>query len=141
MKCVLVVFSETESLVSEEDLSSSMIMADVDYPPGTKLNVRYGRPRNIKIYDAKVMEVRMGEDRQLRYSVHYSGWNVRLASSSSSYVLTARSSLIFYSIHRVGVGQAFSDGKTGKSWWLHEIWKAQKIVQQHSTMKLHIITV
>lgn len=70
-------FRETESVISEEDCANSMILVDVDYPPGTKLKVRYGRPRNIKMYDAKVMEVRMGEDRQLRYSVHYSGWNVR----------------------------------------------------------------
>ena len=67
--------SEEESIVSEEDCSTVSI--EVEYPPGTKLKVRYGRARNIKIYDAKVMEVTVDEDKQIIYSVHYAGWNVR----------------------------------------------------------------
>ena len=74
-KSTLCFHSEEESIVSEEDCSTVSI--EVEYPPGTKLKVRYGRARNIKIYDAKVMEVTVDEDKQIIYSVHYAGWNVR----------------------------------------------------------------
>lgn len=67
--------SESESLVSEEECGT--ITVDVEYPPGTKVKVRYGRQRNVKLYDAKVMDVKIGEDREILYCVHYSGWNIR----------------------------------------------------------------
>jgi len=70
-------YRDNDSVVSEDTEDSSTVSVDVDYPPGTKLRVRYGRGRNIKLYDAKVVEVRLGEDKQVLYSVHYSGWNVR----------------------------------------------------------------
>ncbi|XP_067938593.1 AT-rich interactive domain-containing protein 4B-like isoform X2 [Watersipora subatra] len=71
--------TDNDSVVSEDETSSSgvKVSVEVDYPPGTKLKVRYGRARNVKIYDAKVVEVKLGEDRQLLYSVHYNGWNTR----------------------------------------------------------------
>lgn len=69
------IISENESLISEEDCPTAVV--EVDYPPGTKIKVRYGRQRNIKIYDAKVVEVKLAEDRTLLYSVHYAGWNNR----------------------------------------------------------------
>ncbi|XP_070179923.1 AT-rich interactive domain-containing protein 4B-like isoform X2 [Littorina saxatilis] len=62
---------------SEEEASSSTEAPDQeDLPLGTKLKVRYGRGRNQKIYEAKIVE--HGTDGPRRnYLVHYAGWNTR----------------------------------------------------------------
>ncbi|KAG7492925.1 hypothetical protein MATL_G00019350 [Megalops atlanticus] len=51
------------------------------YPPGMKVQVRYGRGRNQKTYEATVKESDL-EGGEVLYLVHYCGWNVRPASSS-----------------------------------------------------------
>jgi len=58
--------------------SGSTVMAEVDYPPGTKLRVRYGQGRGkaTNVYEAKVNEVVAEESGQLAYFVHYAGWNI-----------------------------------------------------------------
>ncbi|XP_062256394.1 AT-rich interactive domain-containing protein 4B isoform X1 [Platichthys flesus] len=46
------------------------------YPPGMKVQVRYGRARNLKTYAATVKEADV-EGGEVLYLVHYCGWNVR----------------------------------------------------------------
>ncbi|CAJ1067686.1 AT-rich interactive domain-containing protein 4B isoform X2 [Xyrichtys novacula] len=46
------------------------------YPPGMKVQVRYGRGRNLKTYEATVKEADV-EGGEVLYLVHYCGWNVR----------------------------------------------------------------
>ncbi|XP_005173090.2 AT-rich interactive domain-containing protein 4B isoform X2 [Danio rerio] len=46
------------------------------YPPGMKVQVRYGRGRSLKTYDATVKESNL-EGGEVLYLVHYCGWNVR----------------------------------------------------------------
>ncbi|XP_040033900.2 AT-rich interactive domain-containing protein 4B isoform X3 [Gasterosteus aculeatus] len=46
------------------------------YPPGMKVQVRYGRARNLKTYEATVKEADV-EGGEVLYLVHYCGWNVR----------------------------------------------------------------
>lgn len=46
------------------------------YPPGMKVQVRYGRGRSLKTYAATVKEADV-EGGQVLYLVHYCGWNVR----------------------------------------------------------------
>ncbi|XP_051945506.1 AT-rich interactive domain-containing protein 4B-like isoform X1 [Xyrauchen texanus] len=46
------------------------------YPPGMKVQVRYGRDRNQKTYQATVKESDL-EGGEVLYLVHYCGWNVR----------------------------------------------------------------
>ncbi|XP_058240369.1 AT-rich interactive domain-containing protein 4B isoform X3 [Hemibagrus wyckioides] len=46
------------------------------YPPGMKVQVRYGRGRNQKTYAATVKESDL-EGGEVLYLVHYCGWNVR----------------------------------------------------------------
>ncbi|XP_051773093.1 AT-rich interactive domain-containing protein 4B isoform X1 [Ctenopharyngodon idella] len=46
------------------------------YPPGMKVQVRYGRGRNQKTYDATVKESDL-EGGEVLYLVHYCGWNHR----------------------------------------------------------------
>ncbi|KAK3553852.1 hypothetical protein QTP70_012684 [Hemibagrus guttatus] len=46
------------------------------YPPGMKVQVRYGRGRNQKTYEATVKESDL-EGGEVLYLVHYCGWNVR----------------------------------------------------------------
>ncbi|XP_061816619.1 AT-rich interactive domain-containing protein 4B isoform X1 [Nerophis lumbriciformis] len=46
------------------------------YPPGMKVQVRYGRGRSLKTYEATVKEADV-EGGAVRYLVHYCGWNVR----------------------------------------------------------------
>lgn len=46
------------------------------YPPGMKVQVRYGRGRNLKTYDATVKDADL-EGGQVLYLVHYCGWNIR----------------------------------------------------------------
>ncbi|KAG7230050.1 hypothetical protein INR49_009770 [Caranx melampygus] len=45
-------------------------------PPGMKVQVRYGRGRNLKTYEATVKEADV-EGGEVLYLVHYCGWNVR----------------------------------------------------------------
>lgn len=68
-------YRDNESLISEEDCTT--VSVDVDYPPGTKVKVQYGRARNSKPYDAKVVDVKLRDDQTIVYSVHYNGWNQR----------------------------------------------------------------
>ncbi|XP_033735580.1 AT-rich interactive domain-containing protein 4B-like isoform X2 [Pecten maximus] len=66
--------TETDKKWSEEVESRTDINAE--FPNGTRLQVRYGRGRNQKVYDAKVVEA--GLDGSLvQYLVHYAGWNMR----------------------------------------------------------------
>ncbi|KAL4641360.1 AT-rich interactive domain-containing protein 4B-like isoform X1 [Arapaima gigas] len=46
------------------------------YPPGMKVQVRYGRGRSLKTYEATVKESDL-EGGEVFYLVHYCGWNVR----------------------------------------------------------------
>ncbi|KAG5855578.1 hypothetical protein ANANG_G00050550 [Anguilla anguilla] len=46
------------------------------YPPGMKVQVRYGRGRNQKTYEATVKESDL-EGGEVLYLVHYCGWNIR----------------------------------------------------------------
>ncbi|XP_045068588.1 AT-rich interactive domain-containing protein 4B-like [Coregonus clupeaformis] len=46
------------------------------YPPGMKVQVRYGRGRSLKTYQATVKEADV-EGGEVLYLVHYCGWNVR----------------------------------------------------------------
>uniref|UniRef100_A0A4W5MM63 ARID domain-containing protein n=1 Tax=Hucho hucho TaxID=62062 RepID=A0A4W5MM63_9TELE len=46
------------------------------YPPGMKVQVRYGRGRILKTYQATVKEADV-EGGEVLYLVHYCGWNVR----------------------------------------------------------------
>ncbi|XP_076829906.1 AT-rich interactive domain-containing protein 4B isoform X2 [Brachyhypopomus gauderio] len=46
------------------------------YPPGMKVQVRYGRGRNQKMYEATVKESDL-EGGEVLYLVHYCGWNIR----------------------------------------------------------------
>ncbi|XP_034753286.1 AT-rich interactive domain-containing protein 4B isoform X3 [Etheostoma cragini] len=46
------------------------------YPPGMKVQVRYGRGRNLKTYEATVKEADV-EGGEVLYLVHYCGWNIR----------------------------------------------------------------
>ncbi|KAK5882159.1 hypothetical protein CesoFtcFv8_020773 [Champsocephalus esox] len=46
------------------------------YPPGMKVQVRYGRGRSLKTYEATVKEADV-EGGEVLYLVHYCGWNVR----------------------------------------------------------------
>uniref|UniRef100_A0A3P9JUW7 AT-rich interactive domain-containing protein 4B n=1 Tax=Oryzias latipes TaxID=8090 RepID=A0A3P9JUW7_ORYLA len=45
------------------------------YPPGMKVQVRYGRGRSLKTYEATVKEADV-EGGEVLYLVHYCGWNV-----------------------------------------------------------------
>ncbi|KAL4639892.1 AT-rich interactive domain-containing protein 4B isoform X2 [Arapaima gigas] len=46
------------------------------YPPGMKVQVRYGRGRHLKTYEATVKDSDL-DDGEVVYLVHYCGWNVR----------------------------------------------------------------
>ncbi|XP_052333406.1 AT-rich interactive domain-containing protein 4B-like isoform X6 [Oncorhynchus keta] len=46
------------------------------YPPGMKVQVRYGRGRSLKTYQATVKEADV-EGGEVLYLVHYCGWNIR----------------------------------------------------------------
>ncbi|XP_018595730.2 AT-rich interactive domain-containing protein 4B-like isoform X1 [Scleropages formosus] len=48
----------------------------VYYPPGMKVQVRYGRGRSLKMYEATVKESDLEGD-EMFYLVHYCGWNIR----------------------------------------------------------------
>lgn len=68
---------DKESENESEDESSSNVSQDQEVlSVGTRLKVRYGRGRNHKIYEAKVIEFR-NNDPHKKYRVHYAGWNNR----------------------------------------------------------------
>ncbi|CAE1155260.1 AT-rich interactive domain-containing protein 4A,AT-rich interactive domain-containing protein 4B [Acanthosepion pharaonis] len=68
---------EEEEEEEEEDESKSVgLSGSKEYPTGTKLKVKYGRGRNQKIYEAKVVEFG-AEGGHEQYLVHYAGWNTR----------------------------------------------------------------
>nr|XP_046210901.1 AT-rich interactive domain-containing protein 4B-like [Oncorhynchus gorbuscha] len=46
------------------------------YPPGMKVQVRYGRGRSLKTYQATVKDADV-EGGEVLYLVHYCGWNIR----------------------------------------------------------------
>ncbi|XP_043332980.1 AT-rich interactive domain-containing protein 4B isoform X1 [Cervus elaphus] len=46
------------------------------YPPGMKVQVRYGRGKNQKVYEASIKDSDV-EGGEVLYLVHYCGWNVR----------------------------------------------------------------
>ncbi|XP_020856073.1 AT-rich interactive domain-containing protein 4B isoform X5 [Phascolarctos cinereus] len=46
------------------------------YPPGMKVQVRYGRGKNQKMYEASIKDSDV-EGGEVLYLVHYCGWNVR----------------------------------------------------------------
>ncbi|CAI5770564.1 AT-rich interactive domain-containing protein 4B isoform X1 [Podarcis lilfordi] len=46
------------------------------YPPGMKVQVRYGRGKNQKMYEASIKDSDI-EGGEVLYLVHYCGWNVR----------------------------------------------------------------
>ena len=47
------------------------------YPPGTRLRIRYGKFKNQKVYEAKVLDGRRDASGALQWLVHYAGWNNR----------------------------------------------------------------
>ncbi|XP_062573809.1 AT-rich interactive domain-containing protein 4A-like isoform X1 [Saccostrea cucullata] len=63
----------------EEDMDISEDSKPVtasEYPLGTKLQVRYGKGKTEKVYDAKIIEMQKTNN-GLQYLVHYAGWNTR----------------------------------------------------------------
>lgn len=60
---------------STEDVKVSTNRVSKEYPQGTKLKVLYGRGKNQKIYEAKIIEA--SREGGLQYLVHYAGWNNR----------------------------------------------------------------
>ncbi|XP_061172130.1 AT-rich interactive domain-containing protein 4A-like [Saccostrea echinata] len=64
---------------TEEDMDTSEDFKPVtasEYPLGTKLQVRYGKGKTEKVYDAKIIEMQRTNN-GLQYLVHYAGWNMR----------------------------------------------------------------
>ncbi|OCT57246.1 hypothetical protein XELAEV_18003756mg, partial [Xenopus laevis] len=59
---------ENEDIAEGEEFES--------YPSGTKVQVRYGRGKNQKLYEASVKDSDV-EGGEVLYLVHYCGWNVR----------------------------------------------------------------
>lgn len=51
-------------------------LSDIDINVGDKVRVKYGRGRQQKIYEAKVLELEE-EDGEKHFYVHYTGWNMR----------------------------------------------------------------
>ena len=55
---------------------SSRKYENVEYPPGSKLKIKYGKGKNVKAYEAKVLDCK-SDGGSMNYLVHYNGWNVR----------------------------------------------------------------
>ncbi|KAI8484158.1 histone H3-K9 trimethylation [Branchiostoma belcheri] len=69
--------AETKDQKKEEEASDDEEKQPLgDYAIGDKIRVKYGRGRQQRIYEAKVLEAEM-EEGELMYYVHYAGWNVR----------------------------------------------------------------
>ncbi|XP_071080254.1 AT-rich interactive domain-containing protein 4B-like [Haliotis cracherodii] len=61
---------------AEEEQEEISLRPREEFPTGTKLKVRYGRGRNQKVYEAKVVEANKDGSHKT-YLVHYAGWNNR----------------------------------------------------------------
>lgn len=67
--------SKEEEEEEMEIIEESKPLAANEYPMGTKLQVKYGKGRTEKVYDAKIIEIQRSNG--LQYLVHYAGWNMR----------------------------------------------------------------
>ncbi|XP_060609831.2 AT-rich interactive domain-containing protein 4B [Anolis sagrei] len=67
---------EAEEEEEEEEDGNSGEEEFECYPPGMKVQVRYGRGKNQKMYEASIKESDI-EGGEVLYLVHYCGWNVR----------------------------------------------------------------
>uniref|UniRef100_A0A8C6Z467 AT-rich interaction domain 4B n=1 Tax=Nothoprocta perdicaria TaxID=30464 RepID=A0A8C6Z467_NOTPE len=68
---------EEEEEEEEEDDSNNNEEEEFEcYPPGMKVQVRYGRGKNQKTYEASIKDSDI-EGGEVLYLVHYCGWNVR----------------------------------------------------------------
>ncbi|KAM9017891.1 AT-rich interactive domain-containing protein 4B isoform 7-T10 [Ara ararauna] len=67
---------EEEEEEEEEDHNNIEEEEFECYPPGMKVQVRYGRGKNQKMYEASIKDSDI-EGGEVLYLVHYCGWNVR----------------------------------------------------------------
>ncbi|XP_025770851.1 AT-rich interactive domain-containing protein 4B [Puma concolor] len=67
---------EEEEEEDEEDDDNDEDEEFECYPPGMKVQVRYGRGKNQKMYEASIKDSDV-EGGEVLYLVHYCGWNVR----------------------------------------------------------------
>ncbi|XP_054832534.1 AT-rich interactive domain-containing protein 4B isoform X1 [Eublepharis macularius] len=68
---------EEEEEEQEDDHSDNNEEEEFEcYPPGMKVQVRYGRGKNQKMYEASIKDSDI-EGGEVLYLVHYCGWNVR----------------------------------------------------------------
>ncbi|XP_072188596.1 AT-rich interactive domain-containing protein 4B isoform X2 [Excalfactoria chinensis] len=68
---------EEEEEEEEEEDSNNIEEEEFEcYPPGMKVQVRYGRGKNQKMYEASIKDSDI-EGGEVLYLVHYCGWNVR----------------------------------------------------------------
>ncbi|KAM7050228.1 AT-rich interactive domain-containing protein 4B isoform 4-T5 [Molossus nigricans] len=67
---------EEEEEDDEEDDDNNEEEEFECYPPGMKVQVRYGRGKNQKMYEASIKDSDV-EGGEVLYLVHYCGWNVR----------------------------------------------------------------
>ncbi|XP_038616998.1 AT-rich interactive domain-containing protein 4B isoform X3 [Tachyglossus aculeatus] len=68
---------EEEEEEEEEDVDDPNEEEEFEcYPPGMKVQVRYGRGKNQKMYEASIKHSDV-EGGEVLYLVHYCGWNVR----------------------------------------------------------------
>ncbi|KFQ76704.1 AT-rich interactive domain-containing protein 4B, partial [Phaethon lepturus] len=67
---------EEEEDEEEEDNNNNEEEEFECYPPGMKVQVRYGRGKNQKMYEASIKDSDI-EGGEVLYLVHYCGWNVR----------------------------------------------------------------
>ncbi|XP_057263057.1 AT-rich interactive domain-containing protein 4B isoform X5 [Pezoporus wallicus] len=67
---------EEEEEEEEEDHNNNEEEEFECYPPGMKVQVRYGRGKNQKMYEASIKDSDI-EGGEVLYLVHYCGWNVR----------------------------------------------------------------
>ncbi|XP_045153796.1 AT-rich interactive domain-containing protein 4B isoform X2 [Echinops telfairi] len=67
---------EEEDEEDEDDIDNNEEEAFECYPPGMKVQVRYGRGKNQKMYEASIKDSDV-EGGEVLYLVHYCGWNVR----------------------------------------------------------------
>lgn len=63
---------------SDDDSRSSKGIDESQISVGDGLKVKYGRGRQLKVYEAKVIKMQIDPaDNKTKYFVHYSGWNSR----------------------------------------------------------------
>lgn len=63
---------------SDDDSRSSKGIDESQISVGDGLKVKYGRGRQLKVYEAKVIKMQVDPvDNKTKYFVHYSGWNSR----------------------------------------------------------------